>query len=330
MSKPAFVLLALTLLACAPITASADDDLSNISFQLSANRHDSAQLALQYSSSPGSHSNYSSTYLWPEFTGVDADDLSGGAHPVSFAVNRSAGTLSCSGQAQNGRATGFCSFEGNAAYVDSLARRGVRAEGVHLLHLALSDFDVATLDEFDRAGYPRPSLDQLMAIAVHEVDAAYVRGMADAGYRLGDVDELVAMRIHNVTPDYVRVLTGLGPSWRNIAADDLLALRIHDVAPDYARGMIDAGYGDERPSQLIAMRIHDVQPDFVRELARLGYNRVSSEDLIAARIHGVTPEFAREMQEAGYRDLSIQDLINLRIHGIDSRYARGMARRNRD
>jgi hypothetical protein len=327
MSKPALVLFALGLLACAPV-ASADEDLSDISFQLSANRHDSAQLALQYSSAPGSHSNYSSTYPWGAISGVDANDLRGSAHPVSFTVSRDAGVVSCQGQAQNGRATGFCSFEGNQAYVDGLARRGVRAEGVHLLHLALSNFDIATLDEFERAGYPRPTLDQIMAIAVHDIDAAYVRGMADAGYRLGSVDELVAMRIHDVTPEYVRVLTSLGPQWRNISADDLLALRIHDVAPDYARGMIEAGYRDERPSQLIAMRIHDVQPAFVRDLARLGYSNVSSDDLIAARIHDVSPEFVRELQEAAYRDLSMQELIGLRIHGVDGRYARAMRRGN--
>ena len=329
MSNPAFVFFALSLLACAP-AASADENLSDISFQLSVNRPDSAQLALQYSSAPGSQSSYSNTYPWSAISGVDASDLRGGAHPVSFTVNRDAGLLSCQGQAQNGRATGFCSFAGNQAYVDGLARRGVRAEGAHLLHLALSNFDIATLDEFERAGYPRPTLDQIMAIAVHDIDAAYVRGMADAGYRLGNVDELVAMRIHDVTPEYVRVLTSLGPQWRNISADDLLALRIHDVAPDYARGMIEAGYRDERPSQLIAMRIHDVQPDFVRELSRLGYDRVSSDDLIAARIQGVTPEFVRELHEAGYRDLSMQDLISLRIQGVDGRYARGMARRERN
>jgi hypothetical protein len=328
MSKPAFVLFALCLLACAP--ASADENLSDISFQLSANRPGSAQLALQYSSAPGSHSSHSSTYPWSTLAGVDAGDLGGGAHPVSFTVDRNAGVLSCRGQAQNGRATGFCSFAGSQACADGLARRGVRAEGVHLLHLALCDFDLATLDEFERAGYPRPTLDQVMAIAVHDIDAAYVRGMAEAGYRLDNVDELVAMRIHDVTPEYVRVLTSLGPAWRNISADDLLALRIHDVAPDYARAMADAGYRDERPSQLVAMRIHDVQPAFVRELARLGSARVSSDDLIAARIHGVTPEFARELQEAGYRDLSMQDLISLRIHGVDGRYARTMRGHNRN
>jgi hypothetical protein len=328
MSKPAFALFALGLLACAP--ASADENLSDISFQLSINRSDSAQLALQYSSAPGSHSSHSSTYPWSTISGVDAGDLGGGAHPVSFTIARDAGVLSCRGQAQNGRASGFCSFAGSQAYADGLARRGVRAEGVHLLHLALCDFDLATLDAFERAGYQRPTLGQVMAIAVHNIDAAYVRGMADAGYRLGEVDDLVAMRIHDVTPEYVHALASLGPAWGNISADDLLALRIHDVAPDYARGMADAGYGDERPSQLVAMRIHDVQPAFVRELARLGYNNVSSDDLIAARIHDVSPDFVRELQEAGYRDLSMQDLISLRIHGVDGRYARAMRGHNRN
>ena len=329
MSKPAFALFALSLIACAP--AAADDDLSDISFQLQSNRYGSAQLALQYSSRRGSNSNHSSSYPWSNFSGVDASDLGGSSHPVSFTVNRDAGVLSCNGQAQNGRASGFCNFEGSQAYADRLARRGVRgAEGVHLLHLALCDFDLATLDEFERLGYDRPSLDDVMAVAVHNVDAEYARGMAEAGYRLGDVSELVAMRIHDVTPDYVRALAANGPAWRNIPASDLLALRIHDVTPEFAREMAELGYSGEAPSQFVAMRIHSVDPAFVRSLRQLGYNDVSSSDLIAASIHGVTPDYVREIQEAGYRDLSIEQLIAMRIHGVDARYARGMARRERN
>jgi hypothetical protein len=327
MSKPAFALIALSLIACAP--AAADDDLSDISFQLTANRHGSAQLALQYSSRPGSNSNHSSSYPWSNFAGVSAPDLGGASHPVTFTVSRDAGVLSCRGQAQNGQAAGFCDFAGSQAYSDGLARRGIRgAEGVHLLHLALCDFDLATLDEFERLGYDRPSLDDVMAVAVHGVDAGYARGMAEAGYRLGDVGELVAMRIHGVTPDYVRELASLGPSWRNIPADDILALRIHGVTSEFAREMAQLGYTNEEPSQLVAMRIHSVDPAFVRGLRELGYDDISSDDLIAARIHGVTPEYVREIQEAGYRDVSMDQLVSMRIHGVDSRYARAMRQRD--
>jgi hypothetical protein len=329
MSKPAFALFALSLIACAP--AAADDNLSDISFQLQSNRSGSAQLALQYSSRRGSHNNHSNSYSWSDFSGVDAAALRGASHPVSFTVNRDAGTLSCRGQAQNGQAAGFCDFEGSRAYADGLAQRGIRgAEGVHLLHLALCNFDLATLDEFERLGYERPSLDDVMAVAVHDVDAEYARGMAEAGYRLGDVGELVAMRIHDVTPAYVRELAANGPAWRNIPADDLLALRIHSVTPEFAREMAQLGYSGEAPSQLVAMRIHGVDPAFVRGLRDAGLTDVSSDDLIAARIHGVTPDYAREIQEAGYSDVSIDQLVSMRIHGVDSRYARAVRGHNRN
>jgi len=326
MSKPAFALFALSLLACAP--ASADDDLSDISFQLQTNRAGTAQLALQYSSRRGSNSNHSNSYDWSEFAGVSAANLNGAQHPVTFSVNRGAGVLSCRGQAENGRAAGFCEFEGSQAYADGLTQRGIRgAEGVHLLHLALCDFDLATLDEFERLGYPRASLDDLMAVAVHNVDADYARGMAESGYRLGNLEDLVAMRIHGVTPEYVRALAADGPAWRNIPADDILALRIHGVTTEYLRDMAELGYRGEQPDQFVAMRIHGVEPTYVRQLRDLGLRDISADDLVAARIHGVSPEFVREMQEAGYRDLSIDQLVAMRIHGVDGRYARAMQRR---
>lgn len=331
MSKPLIALCALSLIACAPAAAANEYDLDDITFQLSANRSGLAQLALQYSSGQRSNNSHSGPYPWSEFAGVSAADLNGATHPVAFTLARGAGVLACRGQAERGRAAGFCSFDGEETYAQALARRGVRgAEGVHLLHLALTDFDLGALDEFERLGYPALSLDQVMAVAVHDVDAAYARGMADAGYRLGDIDDLVAMRIHDVTPAYVRELAEFGPGWRNLPASDLLALRIHDVTPDYAREMAALGYSDERPSQLVAMRIHDVDPEYARALRQLGYDGLSSEDLVAARIHGVTPEFVREMQQAGYRDVSIDELVAMRIHGVDSRYARSLERRRRN
>lgn len=329
MSKHSFALFSLALLACAPIAAA--QDLDDITFQLSTARSGAAQLGLQYSEGPRSNSNHSSPYPWSDLSGVNAADLQGSSHPVAFTLARDAGVLSCRGQAERGRASGFCRFQGDDAYAQGLARRGVRgAEGIHLLHLALSDFDLAALDTFERLGYPALSLDQVMAVAVHEVDAAYASGMAEAGYRLGDIDDLVAMRIHDVTPDYIRGLAAFGPSWRNLPASDLLALRIHDVTPDYAREMAALGYSAERPSQLVAMRIHDVDPEYVRALRQLGYEGVSAEDLLAARIHDVTPDFVREMRAAGYSDLSMDQLVAMRIHGVDSSYARAMRRHNRN
>jgi hypothetical protein len=328
MSKPVFVLFALSLLACAQ--AAAANELSGISFQLDADG-DGAELALQYSSRRGSTSNHSSSYPWRDLRSVDAGALNGAAHAVSFTLTRDAGRLSCEGQAQNGRASGLCDFEGSQAFADGLERRGVRgAEGVHLLHLALCDFDLTTLDEFERLGYPRPSLDEVMAMAVHGVDGEYARGMAEAGYGPGDANDLVAMRIHGVTPAYVRDIAANGPAWRNLPASDLLALRIHGVTPEFARGLAALGYRSEAPSQLVAMRIHGVDPEYVRALRQLGYDDMSSDNLIAARVHGVTPEFAREMREAGYSDLSMEELVAMRIHGLDSRYARATRRRNRN
>lgn len=327
MSKPASVLFALSLLACAPAAA---DALSDISFDLRVDG-DSAELALQYSSRRGSTSNHSSSYPWRDLRGVDAGALNGAAHPVRFAPARDAGRLSCEGQAQNGRASGSCGFEGSQAFAAGLERRSVRgAEGVHLLHLALCDFDLTTLDEFERLGYPRPSLDEVMAMAVHGVDGEYARGMAEAGYRPGDANDLVAMRIHGVTPAYVRDIAANGPAWHNLPASDLLALRIHGVSPEFARGMAALGYRGEAPSQLVAMRIHGVDPQYVRALRQLGYDDMSADNLIAARVHGVTPEFAREMREASYSDLSMEELVAMRIHELDSRDARATRRYNRN
>src|SRR5262245_41666582 len=116
MFKPAFALAALGLLACAP-AAAANEDVSAITFQLSDNRHGAAELALEFSTTPNSHSSHTRTYPWRDLSGVSAGELSGG--PVNFSVSREAGVLTCNGQARNGRAAGFCNFDGSEAYADA-------------------------------------------------------------------------------------------------------------------------------------------------------------------------------------------------------------------
>lgn len=290
-------------------------------------RDDRAQLSLTYGGKGRGRSQNSGPQAWNDLRGLDPSDLDRDPPAaVAFEIVRPAGTVACSGVGGGGTATGGCRFAADEGFEDALASRvGSRPETRQLFQLALSDFRLETLDELQRQDYPRPDLNEVVAMGIHGVDAAYVRGIAGAGYRLGSVEDLIGFRIHGVTPAYIAEMAALGASFSRLPASDLMAMRIHGVTPAFAREMAALGYGGDRPNELVAMRIHRITPEFVGALATAGYRELPAETLMAFGIHGVTPEYMRAIAAAGYPDLSPDHLVAFRIHGVTPEYIEQMA-----
>lgn len=310
-----------------PIPMAAAPDPSGIQFTVTPRANDGqAQFSLSYGDEGRGRSQQSGPQSWDDLRGLNRADLDRDPPAVvAFEIVRPAGVIACSGVAGGGAATGGCRFEADDGFAEALAARVQRRpEARQLFQLALSDFRLETLDELERQGYPRPDLDEVVAVGIHRVDAAYVRGLAEAGYRLGSIDDLVGFRIHRVTPEYIAAMAAIGPGFARLPAGELMALRIHRVTPEFAREMAALGYGGQRPDDLVSMRIHRVTPEFVRALSAAGYDGLPASTLLAFGVHGVTPGYIEEMAAAGYRNLTPEQLVALRIHGVDSRYARSM------
>lgn len=304
----------------------------DIAFSVSRRPDGHAQLSLEYISTAPSgrqgRSQNSGPQAWSDLEGFDPTVLDAGrAERVTFRIDRPAGDFSCSGDARDGEATGDCRFEPDADFTSQLAARtGETAQSHELYVLATSKFELATLDVLEAEGYPRPDMDQVMAVGVHRVGSDYIQGLAAAGYRLNDIDKLVGFRIHGVTPDGITDLAALGPAFQNIPANDLMSVAIHRATPEFIRELRNAGVAIDDADDAVALRIHGVTPDFIRSMAELGYRDLSRSDLLSMAIHRVTPDFIRGMASAGYRDLSARELVSLRIHGVTPDYAREMAR----
>lgn len=302
----------------------------SIRFSVTERPDGPAQLQLTYDASGDGRGRgaHSGPQPWAALEGFDRSLLgSATGGPVSFRLDRAAGDVACSGAAAQGAAAGACEFEPDAAFVAALAERtGARAAPHQLFHLAMSDFRLETLEELDRLGYPRPSLDDVVAAGIHGVDGDYARGMAEAGYRLGSLDDLVAFHIHRVTPAYVAEMAALGPRFRDLPARDLMNLSIHRVTPDFAREMASLGFDALSPDELLKLKIHDVTAEQVRGLAQAGYGDLTTDQHLAFAIHRVTPDYIRELDGAGYRRLPAEQLLRMRIHGVSADYARRMNR----
>lgn len=328
MLKPLTLSLSIAALFAPSVSiarVAAHQPLGQLQFTITEREQDGlAQLSL--SAAERGRFQMSGPHAWTDFDGFHAADLRRDQPAsISFARSHAAGALNCRGVAGAGAASGTCHFDGDEHFAAELTRRGFERPGEHeLFIIALSDFEIATLDALAGLGHSSLDLDNVVAIAIHDLDAAYANDLARAGYRLDDIEELIAFRIHDVTPAYIASLPTLGPSFTNLSAEEVLALRIHDVTPEFVAEMRSVGFTNADANDYVAMRIHDVTPAFVSEMRELGFD-AAGEDYVAMRVHEVTPAFVQSMAQAGYRDLELDTLVAFRIHEVTPEFIRRLS-----
>ena len=247
----------------------------------------SVQLGLRYQHTTAAGNqewDESRTVAWSDLHGVTGADLDSSGVQKSFSIGRDAGTFQAQGSLSRGHGAGTWTFTPSAAFSDQLRRRGIgSASAPQQFELAMSGFQLSTLDHMLSAGFGRPS-----------------------------VGDLVAMVEHGVSDGYIAELRGLGLRPNN--AQTLIRMRDHGVGSSFAAAVMKALPGTTVDT-LIALRDHGVGTSFIQAFANLGYH-VSADDLIRLRDHGVSSSFIERMRSHGYTRLSVDDLIRLRDSGF--------------
>ncbi len=257
-----------------------------------------------------------------ELTGLQMDQLRAANAPVSFTLQREAGTVFFTGTFLDGQGSGHFRFEPDPSYARRLEAAGVDVQGTDdkplteskQLSMALLDVSSERARELRALGYSQITLKDLISTTIHRVTPEYIRSMRAAGFEDLSLKKLVSYRIHRVTPEFAREIRAAGIE---ASANDLTSMSIHGVTVEWIRELEALGYRGLSAKKLTSMRIHRVSTEFIRELRQLGYDDVSADELVSMRIHRVTPEYIRELRKAGYGDLQVRKLISMRIHGGD-------------
>lgn len=87
--------------------------------------------------------------------------------PVTFRLNRDAGSIACEGVARRWHGTGECRFQPNPGFAAALAERGYGGGGDgQLFSLALYDLGYPFFDELKRQGYDRTTVAELVSLRI--------------------------------------------------------------------------------------------------------------------------------------------------------------------
>ena len=168
------------------------------------------------------------------------------------------------------------------------------------------------IDEMRAAGYD-VELDKYIAMKVQGITPEYAAGMAKAGFGKPSADDLIAMKVQGVTPEYVSELraAGLQPS----SIGDLVSYRIFHVTPEFLAGMKAAGFDPIPPKKLIELRVHGVTPEYAKTVKQQ-YPNATLDELVQLRIFHIDDAFLAAAKRHGFASLSIQKLVQLRISGV--------------
>lgn len=160
--------------------------------------------------------------------------------PLSFSLAREAGTIACTGKAEEGgRSSGTCRFDPDQRFAASLASRGI---------------------------VPDDS-DEMLALALVDAHLATVDGLAGEGFRVRDAGNLIAVSALGVTPAYAGELRGAGLRIDDLG--DLIAAKALKIDAQWLGDMAHAGYPDLDVGKAIQMRALGVTPDYAMKMARV-------------------------------------------------------------
>jgi BlaR1 peptidase M56 len=168
------------------------------------------------------------------------------------------------------------------------------------------------IDGMRAAGYD-VDVDKYVAMKVQGITPEYAQGMAKAGFGKPSADDLIAMKVQGITPEYVSELRAAGMQPGSFG--DLISYRIFRVTPEFLAGMKAAGFDSIPPQKLVALRVHGVTPEYARTVKQQ-YPNATIDELVQLRIFHIDDAFLAAVKRHGFSSLSIEKLVQLRISGV--------------
>ena len=273
-------------------------DLIHASFRKDEGRHN--------------QNNWSTGFPASDFVGLDLAGFRGaGSRPISFAVNREAGRLDCTGHGGESYAAGYCSFTPSAAFAQLLESRGIgRPSQEQAFALMSVDARRELIDALAAARYPTPTIDKLIPLAALGVNRAYISGMERAGYRPGNLDTLVQFKALDITPEWIGTVARMG--YANLPGNELVQLKALDITPEFIAAFDRIGYGHLSAGELVQLKALNITPEFIAGFDRIGFRHLPIDQLVQLKALDITPEFVQRVAGSDNAMPSIGELVQLK------------------
>ena len=142
------------------------------------------------------------------------------------------------------------------------------------------------LGELTAAGYPKLSVDEIIALKDHGVEPRYVKAMLAAGLGIPDVPQLIRLRDHGVSPEFVASMVSSG-FVSDLDFETVIRLRENDARGDDMGRIRALGFGPYTAREVITLRQYDVTADRIRNMKQQGFENMTLDQILKLRRSGV-------------------------------------------
>ena len=171
------------------------------------------------------------------------------------------------------------------------------------------------LGELTAAGYPKLSVDEIIALKDHGVEPRYVKGMLGAGLGVPSVQQLIQLKDHGVQPDFVASMVA-SRLVSDLDFKSIIRLRENDARGDDMGNVRALGFGPFTADEVIQLRQHGVEAATFEALKEAGADRAGVSDAIEFREYDVTTHRIRDMKQQGFNNLTLEQILKLRRSGV--------------
>jgi len=249
-------------------------------------------------SGKNNHNSFGSNFTYAEL-GVTEQQIKGSG-PVSFKLNREAGTVDAQGTCANGDCKGNFTFTPNMGFAASMKSKGFDFEDPkHGIRFNDKDDDDRTTVE-----------ERLLSAALLNVTTALADDLLSANFGKLDVDDLFKAAIFHVDSKYMSEMKATG--FPDLTFDDLVKGRIFKIDANYVRQVHEMGFDNRSFEGLVKFRIFKVTPEFLNELKTAGLQNLESEDIVKARIFHIDGDYVRKAR-AENPNATMEDMVRMKI-----------------
>ena len=142
------------------------------------------------------------------------------------------------------------------------------------------------LGELTAAGYPKLTVDEIIALKDHGVEPRYVKAMLPAGLGVPDVPQLIRLHDHAVSPEFVASMVSSG-FVSDLDFETVIRLRENDARGDDMGRIRALGFGPYTAREVITLRQYDVTADRLRNMKQQGFENMTLEQILKLRRSGV-------------------------------------------
>ncbi|WP_299438402.1 M56 family metallopeptidase [uncultured Aquimarina sp.] len=263
-------------------------------------------------------------------------------------ITRDAGSMTYTGEFQNGIGDGRYTFVPNSSFSSALSKQGFTVDNEELVHCFLTDFDNQYLaylkkenlslsqDDFENIihkglsleklkmyrkelsalGYNDYTMKEVSKLNLFDVDVSYIKFINKVNGQKTTLREITKAKIHNLSPEFIKSYSDNG--YKKMSLDDYMRLKIHNVSPDFIANFKKSGYTNISVKEAQNLKIHNVTPKYIQSYQDIGYKNITLKEAKNLKIHNVSPEYINSFKKAGYPNITLKEAKNLKIHNVTS------------